>query len=54
MATKLPKGHRMYQMALMYAYSKFPNNIPTFSIPKTTKIYPFLVFWIEDHLAALP
>jgi hypothetical protein len=36
--TKLFNGHKMYQMAIIY--SKRPNNMPIFSIPRTSKIYP--------------
>jgi hypothetical protein len=34
----------MFKIAVIY--SKWPNNIPTFSIPKALKIYPKLGFLV--------
>jgi hypothetical protein len=39
-ATKLPNGHKMGVIN-----SKWPKNIPTFSIPRPSKIYPNWDFW---------
>jgi hypothetical protein len=36
----------MYQMAVMYF--KWPKNIPTFSIPRPSKIYPHCDLWLEN------
>jgi hypothetical protein len=43
---KLPSGHKMYQMAIIYL--KWPTNLTTFSIPGLFKIYPNLDFWFEN------
>jgi hypothetical protein len=50
--TKLPIGHKIYQMAVKC--SKWPNNIPTFSIPKPFKIYPNWYFWFENKPSGNP
>jgi hypothetical protein len=36
----------MFQMAVIY--SKWSKNIPTFSIPRPSKIYPNGDFWLEN------
>jgi IMP cyclohydrolase len=43
---KLRKGHRRYQMAVIYL--KWTYNIPTFAIPRHSKIYPNRDFWFEN------
>jgi hypothetical protein len=45
-ATKLPKGHKIYQMAVIY--SKWPPTILNIFIPRPSKIYPNLDFWFEN------
>jgi hypothetical protein len=35
-------------------YSKFPWNIPTFSIPRSSKIYPNWDFWFENMPSGNP
>jgi hypothetical protein len=45
-ANKLPNGHEIYQMAVIY--SKWPWNMSTVSIPRATKIYPKWDFWFEN------
>jgi hypothetical protein len=42
---KLPNGHNHHQMLIIY--SKWPQNTPTFSIPRPSKIYPNWDFWFE-------
>jgi hypothetical protein len=44
-ATKLPNGHKIYHITLIY--SKWQLHIPTFSIPWPPKIYPNWDFWFE-------
>jgi hypothetical protein len=39
-------AHKMYQMA--FIYSKWPKNIPIFSIPRPSKIYLKWDFWYEN------
>jgi hypothetical protein len=46
MAIKLPNGHKIYQMFIIY--SKWPLNIPIFSISRTSKNYPKWDFWFEN------
>jgi hypothetical protein len=41
-ATTLPNDHRIYKMAVKY--SKWPQNTPTFSLLRSWKIYPNLVW----------
>jgi hypothetical protein len=43
-ATKLHNGQTIYQMAVVY--SKWPKNTPTFSTPRTSKIYPNWYFLV--------
>jgi hypothetical protein len=51
-ATQLPNGHNMYQMAVIY--SKWPNNTTTFAIPRPSQIYPIWDFGLKIyHLATL-
>jgi hypothetical protein len=45
-APNLPNGHTIYQMAVLYL--KWLHNIPTFSIPRPSKIYPHWDFWFEN------
>jgi uncharacterized protein (DUF2249 family) len=45
-ATKLPNGHKIYQMSRVY--SKCPQNISNFSIPRPSNIYPNWYFWFEN------
>jgi hypothetical protein len=35
-------------------YSKLPKNTPTFSIPRSSKIYPNWYFWFENILSGNP
>jgi hypothetical protein len=35
-------------------YSKWPNNIPTFSIRRPSKIYPNGIFWFENKTSGNP
>jgi hypothetical protein len=44
-ATKLPNGHKMYQMAVIY--SKCQKIIPTFFTPRPSKIDPNCDFWSD-------
>jgi hypothetical protein len=46
MATKLPNGHNIFQMPVMY--SKWPYNIPILSISRPSKINPNFDFWFEN------
>jgi hypothetical protein len=45
-ATKFLTGHKIYQMAVIY--SKWSWNVPTFIIPRPSKIYQNLDFWFEN------
>jgi hypothetical protein len=45
MAIKLPKVHKIYLMIIKY--SKWADYITTFSIPRSSKIYPNWDFWSE-------
>jgi hypothetical protein len=49
---KLPKGHKMYQMAVIY--SKWPKNIPIFSISRPSQIYPNWDFGFENKPSGNP
>jgi hypothetical protein len=51
-SVKLPIGHKMHQMAVIY--SKWLQNILTFSIPKPSKIYPNWNFWSENKPSGNP
>jgi hypothetical protein len=51
MTTNLPNGHKLYHMAMKYA--RWPQNIPTLSIPRPSKIYSNLIFGMKIHLAIL-
>jgi hypothetical protein len=42
----VPTNHTVYQRAVKY--SKWPQNIPTFSILRPYKIYPDWDFWLEN------
>jgi hypothetical protein len=42
----------MYQMDKIF--SKRPKNIPTFSIPRPSKIYPSWDFWFENKPSGNP
>jgi hypothetical protein len=42
----LLNGHRMYQMYVIH--SNWPYNIPTFSIPRPSMIYPNWDIWFEN------
>jgi hypothetical protein len=42
----------MYQLAIIY--SKWPWNIPTFPIPRPSKIYPNWDFWFENIQSGSP
>jgi hypothetical protein len=44
-STNLPNDHKIYQTAVIY--SKWPKNIPTFSISSPSKIYPNWDFGFE-------
>jgi hypothetical protein len=48
----IPNDHKLYQMALKL--SKWSLNIPTFSIPRPSKIYPDWDFWFENKLSGNP
>jgi hypothetical protein len=51
-ATKLPKGHKMHEIAVIYF--KWSQSIPNFSIPRPSKIYPNWDFGFKKfHLATL-
>jgi hypothetical protein len=50
--TKLPIGHKIYQMAVKC--SKWPKNIPTSSFTKPFKIYPNWDFWFENKPSGNP
>jgi hypothetical protein len=43
---QLPNAHKIFQMALIY--SKWPQNMQTFFVPRPSKIYPNLNFWSEN------
>jgi hypothetical protein len=44
----IPNGHKLYQMAIKYV------KVPTFCIPRPSKIYQNWYFWFENsHLATL-
>jgi hypothetical protein len=45
-------ARNLYQMAVKY--SKWSKNIPTFSIPKPSKIYPNCDFWFENKPSGNP
>jgi hypothetical protein len=46
LTTKCTKLHKLYLMAVKY--SKRSLNIPTFCIPRPSKIYPNWDFWLEN------
>jgi hypothetical protein len=48
----LPNGHKMYQMAVKY--SKWPQNKPTFSNLRFSRIYPNLDFGFENKPSGNP
>jgi hypothetical protein len=51
-ATKVPNGNKMYQIVVKY--SQWPKSIPTFPIPRLSKIFPNWIFGLKTyHLAAL-
>jgi hypothetical protein len=52
MPTKLLNGHKMYQIAVKY--SKWSYNIPSFFIPRPSKIYPNWYFWYENLPSGIP
>jgi hypothetical protein len=47
MATKLPNGHKIYQMALMYLF-QMTIELTNFFHPRPSKIKPNLDFWFEN------
>jgi hypothetical protein len=50
--TTLPNGHRIYQRNVKY--SKWPWNIPAFSMLRPSKIYPSWYFWFENKPSGNP
>jgi hypothetical protein len=52
METIIPNDHKLYQMAIKYTkrriVHKSPSNIPTYSIPSPSKIFPNWDFWYEN------
>jgi hypothetical protein len=50
--TTSPNGHEIYQMVVNYF--EWPQNIPTFSILRSSKIYPSWDFWFENIPPANP
>jgi hypothetical protein len=51
-ASKLPNGHKIYLIVVMY--SKWPLYIPTFYIPRPPKIYPNWDLWFEKLTSGNP
>jgi hypothetical protein len=51
-APKLPNSHNIYEMAVIYF--KWPHNVPTFSIPRPSKIDPNWDFWYENMPSGNP
>jgi hypothetical protein len=49
--TNWPNGHKLYQMAIKY--SNRPYNI-TFSVSRSSKIYPNWDFWFENKPSGNP
>jgi hypothetical protein len=52
MTTKLPNAHKMYPVVVQY--SKWSEYITTFSIPRSSKIYPNWDFWFEKKPSGNP
>jgi hypothetical protein len=52
MTAKLPNAHKIYTMVVIY--SKWPKYITTFSIPRSSKIYPKEEFWSEKKPSGNP
>jgi hypothetical protein len=47
-ATHLPNDHEICQVDAIHIYYKCPQNIPNFSIPRPSKIYPNRDFLFEN------
>jgi hypothetical protein len=52
MTTKSPNGHKKYPMVVKY--SKIPEYMTTFSIPRSSKIYPKWDFWSQKKPSGNP